>query len=98
MTFTAEFTTGPNLRKLDFTFKCVNETAACDAPAEGTPITAELPRDVSLISADVIGLTPNTTYWCYVLSSTKKASLCKGPFPATTLVSTPPPSPPMAMR
>ena len=81
----AAFYSGPNLKKVDFTVKCVNETLPCDAPAEGTPANGTLPKVWAMVNATVSDLNPNTTYWCYILTFAKKVAKCQGPFPATTL-------------
>ena len=71
---------GPNLPKTQFTVKCVKGNRDCDAKAQGSSATGELPTKKSEIEATVTGLDPDAPYSCYVEAfyrPTGKLNICK---------------------
>jgi len=76
---TIEFKSGPNPKNSFFEVKCTDGVVGnCTSPDLGIPLNGTLPRKYSLITAEIKGLEPNTTYNCFVLDYWKKISKCRG--------------------
>ncbi|KAI8109254.1 hypothetical protein M9435_005666 [Picochlorum sp. BPE23] len=87
---TLQFSTGPNLVEYDFVNACYDVEVPCTPSfggnVTGSSVNGTLPKQLSVVSAVIDGLTSNTTYYCYVATSAKKFYKCNGPVVATTTV------------
>eukprot|EP00889_Picochlorum_renovo_P006773 jgi/Picre1/33803/NNA_001282.t1 len=86
---TVGFKTGPNIPGTHFTIKCVLEGEACDAPAQGQPVSGSLPVKPAAVEGTVQGLEVDQTYSCFVettLSENGKVSFCQEATPTPGIV------------
>ena len=60
------------------------ENSTCLADSVGVPVSGTLPKTVAYMTATVTGLELDTTYWCYVSSSSKKVTKCQDPLAGKT--------------
>ena len=76
-THVAVFYPPPGLRTFSYEAFCVDFGNECVAPNVGTGVAGVYNNGIN--AASVTGLTPNTTYSCFVATITKIGAVCSKP-------------------
>ena len=86
-TITVGWYTGPNGVSIDYFVKCVNQSGDCTDAGIGVSANGTLPRKYAYGEAQVTGLSPSTSYTCYVGVALGKLNKCIAALPTnvTTL-------------